>query len=113
MTNISRETSVSQPHRRPVSFSVTPGAAIAIKKIVKRVADLDAKHGDGDLDQLSLRMDLAACHANGCRLDFTRLLAADEFTLAHDVFGIRRHIDRETGKLTKHFAPKCRERRAA
>ena len=99
--------------RGKVSFDVTPGVAISIGKIVRRAAELDARHGDGDLDQLSLRMDLTAVHANGCPMDFARLLAADEFTLAHDVLGIRQHIDRETGKLTGHFQPKCRERRAA
>ncbi len=51
-------------------------------------------------------MDLVACHANGCPLDFERLSDADDFNIAHDVFGIRRHLDRETGQLTDHFLPR-------
>lgn len=96
-----------------VSFDITAAERDLIVRIVKRAAELDAKHSDGDLDQLSLEMDLAAAHANGCRLDLKRQLAADEFTFTHDVLGIRRHIDRNTGRIMDCFLPRCRNRRAA
>lgn len=96
-----------------VSFNVTRAEAQIIDQIVKRAAELDAKYSDGDLDQLSLEMDLTAAHANGCRLDLARLLGADEVTFTHDVLGVRRHVDRNTGKLMNEFLPRCRERRAA
>ena len=51
-------------------------------------------------------MDITACHVNGNPLRLDELLAADEFNFAHDVFGIRRHIDRETGKLGNCFSPR-------
>ncbi len=51
-------------------------------------------------------MDIAACHLNGCPLQLQELAAADDFNFSHDVFGIRRHIDRTTGKLTDSFLPR-------
>lgn len=51
-------------------------------------------------------MDVTACHVNGCPLKLDALLAADEFNFAHDVFGIRRHIDRTTGELQNCFVPR-------
>lgn len=56
-------------------------------------------------------MNLVACHANGTPLDFERLARFDAFNFAHDVFGIDRHIDRDTGKLSNCFLPRCRKKR--
>jgi hypothetical protein len=59
-------------------------------------------------DQTELEMDLAATHANGCPLDFAKLLAFDDFNFGHDIRGIQGHIDRRvTGKLMNCFLPRC------
>ena len=55
---------------------------------------------------LKLQMDVAATHANGCPLKLADLLCAPPFDFAHDIFGIRRHIDRETGHLKDCFLPR-------
>jgi hypothetical protein len=52
-------------------------------------------------------MDLSATHANGCPLDFERLLAFPEFDYMHDIVGIHNHIHRGTGKLLHCFVPRC------
>lgn len=44
-------------------------------------------------------MDVTACHCNGCPLRLQELLEADDFNFTHDVFGIRRFIDRTTGEM--------------
>ncbi|NHO33307.1 hypothetical protein GOB85_12520 [Acetobacter sp. LMG 1636] len=62
-----------------------------------------------DID-LEIEMDLIATHSNGCPLDLERLYEADDFNLLHDVIGIRRHLDRSTGKLTDHFLPRFSQR---
>jgi hypothetical protein len=55
----------------------------------------------------TLIMDLTACHANGCPLDFAGLLAAPMQDFSHDVYGIRKAINRQTGKLTEDvFTPR-------
>ena len=51
-------------------------------------------------------MDIEACHSNGCPLRLNELLATDDGNFGHDVFGIRRHLDRETGKLGGCFLPR-------
>jgi len=54
----------------------------------------------------TVMMDLTACHTNGCPLKLKELLVADLFDFSHDYFGIRRHINRETGQLEGCFVPR-------
>lgn len=84
-----------------ISFKTTKGDALLIGQIVKRALETAPT-----LDAMTLNMDLTACHANGCEMDFGALLRADDFNFWHDVAGIRRHIDRKTGKLTDCFVPR-------
>lgn len=89
-----------------VNLSATGEDRGKIDQIVKRA--LSMADGAGvRLDRLSLEMDLLAAHLNGCTLDLDKLLAAPAFDFTHDIWGIRRHIDRETGKLTGCFLPRC------
>ena len=58
-------------------------------------------------DRRTLIMDLNACHANGCPLQLAELLIADRFDFSHDIYGIRKAINRITGKLTEDcFVPR-------
>ncbi len=84
-----------------INFKVTKAEAVTIGRIVRRAA---AFHPD---DAMTISMDVTACHANGCPLDLEKLLDAPDFDFAHDVMGIRRHIDRKTGKLGGCFVPRC------
>ena len=43
---------------------------------------------------------------NGCPLMLSELLAADDTNFAHDVFGIRAKLNRETGALRDGFVPR-------
>jgi hypothetical protein len=54
----------------------------------------------------STLMDIIAVHANGCPLRLQELLRASRFEFSHDVFGIRRHLNRETGQLGDYFLPR-------
>lgn len=89
-----------------VSFSASNADCALVGKIVDRAVLLARKHQQ-KMNRLSTRMDLLACHANGNPMDFAKLLAADDFNFAHDVLGIERHLDRETGKLQNFFSPRC------
>jgi len=58
-------------------------------------------------DKRTLVMDLNACHSNGCALDFAGLLAAPMLDFSHDIYGIRKAINRNTGKLSEDcFMPR-------
>lgn len=59
--------------------------------------------------RLNLIMDLEAAHI-ACPIDLPGLLAADPTTFGHDVGGISRHINRETGELGGCFVPRTARR---
>lgn len=73
--------------------------------IADRAVVLAIKHG-ATYSKATALMDIIACHANGNPLKLAELLAADDGNFGHDVFGIRRHINRETGKLEGCFVPR-------
>ena len=75
---------------------------LAIRAIVKRVVRIQK-----NVDSMSTTMDIEACHTHGCKLDLDKLAKFDDFNLMHDVCGINRHIDRETGELQNCFLPRC------
>ena len=91
--------------KKPIDFKVTEKERELINKIVARVipmgvrAKVERHHADWF-------MDIAACHLNGTPLDLEKLLAADDANFAHDVFGIRHHIDRSTGRIMDFFLPR-------
>ena len=61
---------------------------------------------------LDTSMDITATHLNGCSLRLGELLNAPAFNFAHDVWGIRSHLDRQTGKLMDCFLPRYALREA-
>ena len=73
--------------------------------IVRRFEDLVGD--DLEVNRLSTMMDLEACHCNGCPLDLEGLRdSSRDVDLVHDVAGIGRYLDRDTGKLTQVFTPR-------
>ena len=89
-----------------VSFDVTSDEQFLIERIAKRMQPLYHRLNIDD-DKTTMLMDITACHANGCPLDLRKLLEADDFTFGHDVLGIRRHINRQTGQIENCFLPRC------
>jgi hypothetical protein len=85
-----------------ISFKTTLEEARTISKITNRALKMFPH-----LDAMTFNMDLTACHANGCPLDLEKLLNAPDADFGHDVLGIARHIDRETGVLGDCFLPRC------
>lgn len=93
-----------------IKFTANPADAKLLAAILVRAADMYTVHMGVQLDGLtSLAMDLRACHLNGCPLQLQELLDADDANFAHDVWGIQRHLDRNTGQLTGHFLPRFAE----
>lgn len=99
-----------------ISFSVPKATTEAIVRILKRA---EAKGWLDPSERMSNVMDLSACIAQGCPLDLIRMEAEIDgehaFSVAHDLGGIRRHIDRDDnsptgGKLLDCFLPRFRLR---
>lgn len=102
-----------------ISFDVSASDRKIISKIVARAQDMLRQNKAATAESgMSLAMDLTACHANGTPLRLADLLAADDFNFAHDVFGIRRHIDRDdssptAGQMLDCFLPRFYDSKAA
>lgn len=90
----------------PISFEVNSVEHDLIVKIARR-ADAEVFQPNGvEQTQLQTVMDLSACHATACPIDLAELLNAPAGDFAHDVAGIRRHIDRSRGILEDVFMPR-------
>ncbi|MCK1479288.1 hypothetical protein IVB27_32260 [Bradyrhizobium sp. 197] len=76
-----------------------------MRAIARRARDLYLEHRV-DRSVMDIDMDLAATHCNGNPLRLDDLLKADDFNLLHDVSGIAKHLNRETGKLEGFFSPR-------
>ena len=77
-----------------------------ISEIADRACTIYFQATKKRLSKLEFIMDIAACHSHGNPLRLEDLAQADDFNLAHDVFGITRYLDRDTGKLTDCFRPR-------
>lgn len=75
--------------------------ARAMSRIAQRAAALFPH-----TETMMWHMDIAAAHLNGCPLRLEELADADNFNFAHDVLGINRHLNRETGELQDCFLPR-------
>jgi len=83
------------------SKETTSVEALIARRAVAKAKDLGIQY-----DQMTAVMDIDACHSNGNPLRLQELLEADDLNFFHDVFGIRKHIDRTTGKLGDCFVPR-------
>jgi hypothetical protein len=59
-----------------------------------------------DVDRHSTILDLFFANEN-VPMDFERLLNFPLADFAHDIFGIQRHMNRQTTKLEDCFVPRC------
>ncbi len=84
-----------------INWSTSKKDGTLIDKVVDRAVE---EYG---IDKLHVRMDLIATHNTGCPLDFKKLLAFKKGSFGHDIHGINRFLNRDTGKLTQHFLPRC------
>ena len=75
------------------------------RKHATEIAQRAAKLLPG-LDVLSTVMDLSAVHNHAFKLNFELMAKADNHNLVHDIAGIKRHLNRETGKLGDCFIPR-------
>lgn len=94
-----------------LNWNVTKAEHDLIYRIAIRAEHLATRMGVEYLIRDAL-MDLTACHANACKLDLADLAAAPDGDFAHDVFGIRNHLNRDTGRLEDCFLPRYADRSA-
>lgn len=80
------------------NFRLSLEEADIVESIVERAVSIAASAG-WTYQRLEARMDIIVCHKYGCRMNLKALMNADDLQFSHDVFGIRRHLNRTTGRL--------------
>lgn len=93
------------PRRIFVNFEVSEADAKLIDRIARRAADMVKQH-TSSFNQVHCAMDITAVHVNGNPLDLAQLAESEDMHFVHDVWGIRRHINRSTGQLENDFSPR-------
>jgi hypothetical protein len=89
-----------------INFQTTRAETALIEQISKRAMECLAETlPELDYTRTDCAMDITATHLNGCPLRLDALLVARDFDFLHDILGIRRHLNRETGQLS-HFLPR-------
>lgn len=96
-----------------INFTVTDEEKEGIEKIASRALrfieenSADLAPWVRKLTRTEIEMDITAAHCNGCRLDLTKFLNFPASDFGHDLFGIGRYLDRDTGELLECFVPRC------
>lgn len=95
-----------------VDFSENRAQALEAARRYESIVPLSERKG---YERINLIMDLTAADGvNGnAPLDWARLIKADDFNFMHDLGGISRHLDRDTGRLGDCFVPRFTKRAAA
>lgn len=92
-------------------FNMSEDDREIIDKITERAMALEDKYADGvrlgkrENRQMMWVMDLLQVNDHN-PLRFKDLAEADDGNFAHDIFGIRRHLNRSSGKLEDCFRPR-------
>lgn len=92
--------------KKMISFKVSKTDQRIIQQIADRATAMASNLETAAYPTVDAMMDITAVHANGCPLRLSELLAAEPFDFSHDVFGVRRHLNRETGQLENFFTPR-------
>lgn len=82
---------------------------VVISKIAVRAVELARGMGVNSLEALDLSMDLIVANRSN-PMNLHRLFEADAPNFVHDVFGIRNHLDRNSGDLLDCFSPRFSKR---
>lgn len=92
-----------------INWTVSKTEHALIADIADRTTAM-AQRNNINYDRITVEMDITAVHANGCPLRLEELLSAEPFDFSHDVFGIRKNLNRETGELEHCFLPRFAKR---
>ena len=84
-----------------INWDSTKEESKTARLIAQRAHRLNSDYAVRDAE-----MDIMAAHLNGCPLKLEELLKAGDGDFGHDVFEIRRLLDRTTGKLPEVFLPR-------
>lgn len=87
------------------SFGVSPSTP-EMEEVVHRAVFHYSEFGVV-LDPLRLMLDLSAVKSSIPNICFKALLEFEDDDFAHDIFGVIKNLNRETGHLENNFFPRC------
>lgn len=90
-----------------VKLTPMPDDRELIVKICDRYVAYMKKEHNLKVRRPDIDMDVAATHLNGCPLDLKALLEFDDFNFVHDMTGMVRYLNRDSGQLEQLFLPRC------
>lgn len=90
---------------RRIQFNASPRELELMSMIADRAVHLAQDMGYTYRKE-DIMLDLNACVSNAWKLDLQGLLDSDLGDFGHDVFGINKHMDRQTGLLKDCFVPR-------
>lgn len=89
-----------------VNFDCSKQDMDLIVKIVERFNEHRTSLKLEPLDVTTTKMNLVACHCNGCPLKLEDMLNGNTFSIAHDVLGIAQNLSTKTGEIKGSFRPR-------
>lgn len=99
-----------QKAAKKVNFSVTTEERILIQKVADKAWKNTPQGNLGGSFYVTKEdhvMDLIAVHKNGCPMDWEKLLRFPPAAFRHDIQGISRNLNRQTGELENFFIPRA------
>jgi hypothetical protein len=84
-----------------INWKISSSDALLVSQIAQRAVREKLTQ-----DVQDVSMDVTATHLNGNPLRLAELLKASLANFGHDITGIHRHLDRNTGKLKDYFSPR-------
>ena len=88
-----------------INWDLSLEEEVLVGKIAER-AIKEVRLSYPKFSKLDLIMDITATHNENGKLRLEDWLNADDSNFYHDIFGIMRHMDRETGQLKNFFEPR-------
>jgi hypothetical protein len=85
--------------------TLTDEERVVVGKIIERAQAMWRGFGLRPPSKLNLTMDICAVHAR-MPLRLAEWLEADDFNFSHDIGGIVKHMNRQTGELEGFFVPR-------
>lgn len=95
---------IERKHQNLDDEALNADETITLRRIAQRASEMAREHKI-DYDVFTALMDLNAAQLS-FKLRLDELLVADDFNFSHDVFGIRRHLNRKTLEIEDCFVPR-------
>jgi len=73
--------------------------------IINKIVNRAITSGFAWDDKISLQMDITAAHI-ASKLKLKELFDADDFNFGHDIHGIQKNINRDSGEMENFFLPR-------